>query len=137
MKKVILATFLFLYFLSSYAQVSISTTNSSPDASAMLDIKSSTKGLLIPRMDSSSVVNITSPAKGLMVFDSSRNSFYYYNGTSWLALASMVSAADSIWAINPNGTGIQSLLYDSRDRSGRRSFGRLQLRYRFRKYCQW
>jgi len=60
------------------AQVGIGTTT--PDISAMLDITSSSTGLLIPRMDSVTRTSIKSPADGLMVYDTDYQSFYYYKG---------------------------------------------------------
>ena len=53
-----------------YAQgVAINEDGSAADSSAMLDVKSTTKGLLIPRMSSAERTAIPSPATGLMVFD--------------------------------------------------------------------
>ena len=65
------------------AQVGINTDNSDPDASAMLDIKSTDKGVLIPRMTTSQRNAIASPATGLLVFDSTSGSFWFYNGSTW------------------------------------------------------
>ncbi len=51
----------------------------SPDPSAILDLNGTTsKGLLIPTMDSTQRKAIQSPANGLMVYDNSVNCFYYY-----------------------------------------------------------
>lgn len=57
-----------------------------PDSSAMLDIVSKNKGLLIPRMTSAERIAIPSPAKGLMVFDITDVSFWFFNGTQWQKL---------------------------------------------------
>ena len=65
---VVLGFFMTLPVLSSFSQVSISTDNSSADESAMFDVKSTTKGVLIPRMTHAQLVAIPSPAEGLMVF---------------------------------------------------------------------
>ncbi|MCB0534616.1 MAG: tail fiber domain-containing protein [Lewinellaceae bacterium] len=65
------------------AQVAINQDNSTPDPSAMLDVKSDAKGLLIPRLSSAQRTGIASPATGLLVFDNTTNSFWYYNGTAW------------------------------------------------------
>jgi uncharacterized protein (TIGR02145 family) len=54
--------------MPSFAQVSISNDNTVPDPSSMLDIKSSTMGLLIPRMTHAQLAAIADPAEGLMVF---------------------------------------------------------------------
>lgn len=54
-------------------------------ASAALEIVSTTKGLLIPRMTTAQRTAIASPAEGLHVYDLTLNAPYYYNGTSWVA----------------------------------------------------
>src|SRR5215471_9982755 len=64
--------------------VGINTDGSLPDASSILDIKSTGKGLLIPRMTTAQRTAITSPASGLMVFDTNSKSFWYYDGTTWI-----------------------------------------------------
>lgn len=75
----------------SVAQIGIQTN--SPDASAILDIVSSDKGLLIPRITLTSNLSspspVTSPATGLLVYNSGSNQeagFYYWSGTTWAML---------------------------------------------------
>ncbi|MEM1328914.1 MAG: FG-GAP-like repeat-containing protein, partial [Bacteroidota bacterium] len=81
--KYLLTLFIFNFsFFIANAQVAINENNTEPDASAMLDVSSTDKGVLIPRMDSTARKNIASPADGLMVFDSTTNSFWFYS-TSW------------------------------------------------------
>ena len=63
--------------------VGINTTGAAPDSSAILDISSNDKGLLIPRMSTTQRLAIVNPAKSLMVYDSTTHSFMYYNGSSW------------------------------------------------------
>ncbi len=65
------------------AQVGINNDNTDPDASAMLDVKSTDKGLLIPRMSTTDRTNISSPANGLLVFDNTTNSFWFYKNNAW------------------------------------------------------
>jgi hypothetical protein len=83
-------------WLTTFSQ-SVSIGNSSPDPSALLDIESSHKGLLIPRMTSSKRDLIASPAKGLMVFVTDDSSFYFYDG-AWRRL----TPADDVWSIKGN-----------------------------------
>ena len=83
--KYLLTIFIVFINFSSLAQVGIGTT--SPDVSSMLDVQSTTKGMLIPRMDTSLRTGITSPATGLLVFDTDTDSFWFYSG-SWIELAS-------------------------------------------------
>jgi hypothetical protein len=72
---------------TTYAQVGFGTT--SPDASSALDITSTTKGLLIPRMTNAQRQAISNPAAGLQVFvtDFDGGSFMFYDGTEWGTLS--------------------------------------------------
>ncbi len=80
----ILVLFLILVFINIkiHAQVAINTDNSYADGSAMLHIKSTSKGVLISRMTTAQRIAISSPADGLMVYDTSSKSFWYYNSSS-------------------------------------------------------
>ena len=73
------------------AQVGIGTTN--PNASAQLDVSSTTKGFLPPRMIASQRAAISSPATGLIVYQTDdTQGFYYYDGSSWKLLPSASNA---------------------------------------------
>jgi hypothetical protein len=59
-----------------------------PNSSSLLEIKSTTKGLLIPRMTQAQRNAITSPAKGLLIYQTDNtHGFYYYDGTAWKAIS--------------------------------------------------
>ena len=60
------------------AQVGINTDGSSPDNSAMLDVKSSNKGVLIPRMSAAQISAIINPANGLQVFCTTDSKMYIF-----------------------------------------------------------
>ncbi len=68
------------------AQVGINTTGNDPDASAMLDISSTDKGMLIPRMTASQRDLISSPADGLTIYNVDDSCFNYYTGKAWTSL---------------------------------------------------
>ncbi|MCZ2356601.1 MAG: hypothetical protein LC115_07935 [Bacteroidia bacterium] len=68
------------------AQVGIGTLT--PDASAMLDIQSGDKGILVPRMTTSARSGIASPATGLLIFNTDINQFEYFDGTVWINISS-------------------------------------------------
>lgn len=85
----------------SFSQsVSINTDGTAADNSALLDVKSTAKGLLIPRMTTVQRTAIASPAKGLMVYDTDINSFWFYNGNAWTNMASISATAD--WSLTGN-----------------------------------
>ncbi len=79
--------------------VAINNNNAAPNSSAMLDVQSTTKGMLIPRMTTAQRAAIASPAKGLMVFDTGVNSFWFYNGSAWINLS---SGAATGWSVTGN-----------------------------------
>ena len=72
----------------AFAQgVGINSDGSPADSSAMLDVKSTSKGLLMPRMTAGQRDSIASPATGLMVYQTDAPAgFYYYNGTAWTSV---------------------------------------------------
>ncbi|OFX43010.1 MAG: hypothetical protein A2046_08790 [Bacteroidetes bacterium GWA2_30_7] len=67
------------------------------NASAMLDVKSTTKGMLIPRLTTAQRTAIVTPATSLLVFDTTLGGFYYYNGTVWINLSSG-SSSGLLWS---------------------------------------
>ncbi len=79
---------LFLLSANIYSQVGIGTLT--PNASAMLDVESTTKGLLTPRMTSAERTAISNPANGLLVYDTTENAFYFYKSATWTKLDSKV-----------------------------------------------
>jgi len=78
--KIILIGLLLLILtsLSLNAQVSINSNGDPPDNSAMLDVKSANKGLLIPRMTQSEIQSISDPADGLQVYCITDSKIYIF-----------------------------------------------------------
>jgi Collagen triple helix repeat (20 copies) len=82
MKKVIILIFILTSFNSIIAQSGINTNT--PDPSAILDVYSTNKGFLLPRLTTAQRNAISLPAEGLMVYQTDGTSgFYYFNGTVW------------------------------------------------------
>lgn len=64
--------------------IGINANGNSADPSAILDVSSTEKGILIPRMTEAQRNAISSPAIGLMVFQTDNEAaFYFWNGTAW------------------------------------------------------
>ena len=83
------------------AQTGIGTTT--PHASAKLDITSTDKGFLPPRMTALQRTGIGSPAAGLMVYQTDGTAgLYYYNGTSWIYI---INSTTNIVSVVNGGTG--------------------------------
>ena len=67
--------------------LAVNTSGSSANASAMLDVTSTTKGVLVPRMTNAQRNAISSPATGLLIFQTDGTpGFYYYDGSAWTAV---------------------------------------------------
>src|SRR5690554_5833459 len=96
MKKSILYCLLIIT-VNLHAQVGIGTTN--PDESAVLDISSTEKGMLIPRLSTAQRTAIASPATGLLVYDATTNGFWFYNGSQWTDLS---ASTGSGWLLQGN-----------------------------------
>ncbi|HNJ94797.1 MAG TPA: hypothetical protein PLS65_08490, partial [Ferruginibacter sp.] len=80
--------------------VSINTDGSTAHGSAMLDVKSSSKGMLIPRLTLAERNAVASPATGLMIYQTDNTpGFYFYDGAAWV---SIVSASNNLWIRNGN-----------------------------------
>jgi len=79
-------TSLLLYATISYSQVAINTDGSQPDASAMLDVKSTTQGFLPPRMTTTQRDAISSAATGLIIYNTDDNCLQQYQGSLWYDL---------------------------------------------------
>jgi hypothetical protein len=121
----LILAFLYLNVPNLMAQnVGINSSGSSPDASAMLDISSSSKGLLIPRVSLSGLSDastISSPTHSLMIYNTNAAitggvGYYYNSGTSgsptWSKIGTL-SGIDNgfLWTLSGNsGTGASNFL---------------------------
>jgi len=85
MKKIYL--FSIAFFISKiFLAQNIGVGTTSPNASALMDLTSTTKGLLIPRMTTTQRNAIANPATGLLIWQTDGTAgFYYYNGSAWTA----------------------------------------------------
>ncbi len=95
MKQIFTFLAVVLVTATTFAQIGINNKN--PDASAALDITSTTGGILIPRMTEIQRDAISLAATGLMIYQTDgRAGFYYYNGSSW----SEVGATAKTYTVN-------------------------------------
>jgi hypothetical protein len=91
MKKITYITLCLLGFLCQFnieiiAQVAINADGSTPDPNAILDLKSTNKAFLPPRMTIDQIKAIPSPTKGMLAFDNDYNCLRMYTGTEWQCL---------------------------------------------------
>jgi hypothetical protein len=103
--KALLTFFITMVCIGPALSQSVGVGTQTPNASAMLDISSNNKGLLIPRMTENEKAQIANPATGLLVWQTDGTPGFYYNagtpqGPKWY----MLSVADATnWSINGNG----------------------------------
>jgi hypothetical protein len=100
MKLLLCAAFIAASF-TSIAQVGIGTIE--PDASSILDIVSTSKGLLMPRLTTTQRNAITSPATGLMIYNTTLNDGQLNNGTpsvpNWIG----IKGQERLYSVTENG----------------------------------
>lgn len=84
------------YSYTANAQVSINNDGTDPDASAMLEVKSSTKGFLPPRMTTVERDAISSPAEGLVIYNTDKKRLDLFNGTLWINATGYFNCGDQI-----------------------------------------
>jgi hypothetical protein len=88
LKPAVLLTLFLIIANFSFAQLGINSTGNPPDATAMLDVSSTSKGLLIPRMTSQQRTALPT-ADGLTVYDTDTHSFWYFSSglANWSELS--------------------------------------------------
>ena len=88
MKKLLILFAIFTTVAATAQSVGINADGSAANTSAMLDVKSTTKGLLPPRMTTAQRDAIVSPATGLVIFNTTTNSLETKNSSGWVSLSS-------------------------------------------------
>ncbi|MGB0870121.1 MAG: hypothetical protein ACPGSD_11050 [Flavobacteriales bacterium] len=102
--RTLILSFVFTYSVNTYSQIGVGTTN--PNASSILDVESTDKGILIPRIaltGDNDQTTINNPAVSLLVYNTAtvtggnavQEGFYYWNGTIWVSITPAVD--ESKW----------------------------------------
>ncbi len=113
MKKILILVLLFIFANNIFAQnVGIGTTT--PNASAMLDVAATNKGLLVPRValtDVNDIVTIPSPSASLLIYNTATAGvaplnvtpgFYYWNNTAWIPFVTSDNSLKAAWLLGGN-----------------------------------
>ena len=79
-----IATLILCTSIVSYSQVGIGTEH--PHPSAELEVNSSVRGFLLPRLTTEERHIIKNPSPGLQVYDSSTNTIWYFNSIKWVEI---------------------------------------------------
>ncbi len=83
-----------LFYTASTSQLSLGTTT--PDASSLLELDSSSKGFLAPRMTQAQRDAIASPAAGLLIFNTDTDQYNFFNGTAWSLVGSGTGGSSGV-----------------------------------------
>jgi microcystin-dependent protein len=81
MKKLTLIFLTMCSFLGSWAQIGLADEVINPDSSALVEVRSSSKGVLIPRLTTIERQNISSPANALLLFDTDNRALFYFDSS--------------------------------------------------------
>jgi Protein of unknown function (DUF1566) len=100
-----LFSFIFLLIITVGTQAQVGIGTATPAASAQLDVSSTTKGFLPPRMDSTQRNTIVSPDTGLTIYNTTIKAFQVYNGTAWYSTVHFIGES--------YGGGIVFHIYDN------------------------
>jgi|GEM_PF-3587266 len=95
-KPIYIALIVVLFGIESIAQNQVGINTSTPDASSVLEVQSTTKGIRIPRMSSGQRRNISNPADGLWVYETNSDTYWYAVSGNWVELISGGSIPDGI-----------------------------------------
>jgi hypothetical protein len=108
MKKLLFSALLALNVgsLALAQSVAINTDGAASNASAILDVKSTTHGVLIPRMTLAqrNLITVNASTLGLLIFQTDNTpGFYFYNGTAWTQLGGTSGTTSSVYGDGSGG----------------------------------
>ena len=93
--------------------ISFNRTGAAPDPSAMLDVNDTLGGVLIPRMTMTQRNNITSPAVGLLIYQTDNTpGFYYYSGSAWTAISSTPATSNLAQVLGEGNDANNDTIYN-------------------------
>lgn len=90
-----LTSALLLFSNALFSQMAVNTDGSQSHPSAMLDVKSTSKGILLPRLTNVERDAIVSPAEGLIIYNSVENKLQVFNGSRWKVFTTIAPASKS------------------------------------------
>ncbi|MCX6269806.1 MAG: fibrobacter succinogenes major paralogous domain-containing protein [Bacteroidetes bacterium] len=108
MKQILSFSMLLLFVMmqQSYAQVSINTDGANPPPSAMLEVKSTDKGFLPPKMTNAQMLAISAPVSGIVIYNTDLQSLCWFDGNNWLQVTGTIVPG-------PLTCGVSTVVYQS------------------------
>ncbi len=106
MKKIVAVIgFTALTNFAAFSQNNVGIGTNTPDASSILEVQSTTQGVLVPRMTTAQRLAITTPANGLLVYDTNFDCFFYYIAatTTWQNMCTSTSSTGPTGPAGSNG----------------------------------
>jgi hypothetical protein len=108
MKKIFLSILLLVFYCEALLSQSVGIGTTTPRASSLLDITSTNKGVLLPRLSTAQRLAIVNPDRALLVFDTDKGNLMMFDGTRWRILS--LDEADKInltnrSPVNPTASG--------------------------------
>ncbi|MCC5924542.1 MAG: DUF1566 domain-containing protein [Crocinitomicaceae bacterium] len=105
--KTLLLTILVIFSVTLLfpQNIGINETGATPNNSAILDVESDNKGVLIPRMNNAQMNAISSPSEGLLIFNTKTKCFHYFDGTAWDAMCGINNGGGSGGSGGSGGLG--------------------------------
>lgn len=113
MRKHILLTFVYVFCFGSMmnAQNNVGIGTPTPHPSSILDLSSPDKGFLVPRMTNVQMNAIAAPANGLLVYNTTFNCLYYFDGSvSTFKSLCTSGSGGATGATGTNGVGITTIV---------------------------
>jgi hypothetical protein len=89
------------------AQNNVGFGTTTPDASSIVEMQSTTQGVLVPRMTTAQRLAIATPGNGLLVYDTNFDCFFYYVAatTTWMNMCTSSSSTGPVGPTGPTGVG--------------------------------
>jgi uncharacterized delta-60 repeat protein len=105
-KKALFGVLFMVPLIFLQAQVAVNDDQSAVDPSAMLDVQSTGKGFLPPRMNEIDKLRISNPAAGLVIYNTDCHCLNFYNGNTWVSLENGSAVGDPLfYQLAVGGTG--------------------------------
>ena len=103
--KFFVAIIICLFIVASAdAQIKIGNNPTTIGTSSLLELESTTKGVVLPRLTNAQISAIASPVAGMYVYNTDSACIYHYSGTAWYSLCGKsTNGKPSFWDIKGNG----------------------------------